>query len=216
MPIYERAVDRGARRGRYLESRTANELLIARRAAGISQRELGRQIRVSHNKIRRVERGEPGQLTIDLAAKLGAVLGFQFSASLHPDGDPIRDAAHVALLQRFRARLPGGVTLRTEVPVPIEGDRRSADGIVEGGTFAALVEAETRIDDAQALERKVRSKQRDMGISRVILVVADTRQNRSVLRAVPGLREAFPLSTRACMAALARGRDPGGDALVFI
>jgi transcriptional regulator with XRE-family HTH domain len=191
-------------------------LLIARRAAGISQRELGRQVRVSHNKIRRVERGEPGQLTMELAAKLGAVLGLQFSASLHPDGDPIRDAAHAALLKRFRARVRGSLIWRTEVPMPIEGDRRSADGVVEGPTFAALVEAETRIDDVQALERKVRSKQRDMGISRVILVVGDTRHNRSVLRAVPGLREAFPLSTRACLAALERGLDPGSDALVFI
>ena len=189
---------------------------MARRAAGISQRELGRQVRVSHNKIRRVERGESGQLTIELAARLGAVLGLQFSASLHPDGDPVRDAAHVALLNRFRARLPGGLIWRTEVPVPIEGDRRSADGVIQGADFAALVEAETRIDDVQALERKLRSKQRDMNLGRVILVVADTRQNRHVVRAVPALRVAFPISTRACLAALQRGRDPGGDSLVVV
>lgn len=184
--------------------------------AGISQRELGRQVRVSHNKIQRLERGERGQLTLELAARVGAVLGLQFSASLHPDGDPIRDAAHVALLKRFQARLPHGLIWRTEVPVPIEGDRRSADGVLQGTTFSALVEAETRIDDVQALERKVRSKQRDMDFGRVILVVADTRHNRSVVRAVPALRAAFPISNRACWAAVRRGQDPGGDALVFV
>lgn len=192
------------------------ELLTARRAAGISQREVGRQVGISHNKVRRAERGEPGALTIDLAARLGAVVGHQLSASLHPDGNPVRDAAHVALLNRFRARLPASMIWRTEVTVPIEGDRRSADGVVEGVAFAALVEAETRIEDVQTLERKVRGKQRDMGLSRVILVVGDTRHNRIVVRGNPGLRVSFPISTRACFAALERARDPGGDALVLI
>lgn len=215
MPIYERTVDRGARRGRFLEQRIAGELLIARRTAGISQRELGRRVHASHNKIGRIERGEPGELTIVLAARLAALLGLQFGASLHPDGDPVRDAGHLALIDRFRGRLPAGVTMRTEIPMPIEGDRRSADGIIEGNAFAAMVEAETRIDDVQALERKVRGKQRDLGLRRVILVVADTRHNRRIMRVVPGLRDSFPVSTRACLAALHRGQDPGGDALVF-
>lgn len=216
MPIYERSVDRGARRGRFLEQRIARELVGARRAAGISQRELGRQARVPHNRIQRIERGEQRDLSIDLTARLAAVLGLEFSATLHPDGDPVRDRAHIGLLNRFRARLSVGLRWRTEVPVPIEGDRRSADGVVDGEAFAALVEAETRIDDVQAVERKVRSKQRDMGLRRAILVVADTRHNRSVIRSVPALRAAFPISTRACFAALAQGRDPGGDALVIV
>lgn len=216
MPVYERAVDRGARRGRYLEQRTARELLDARRAAGISQRELGRQARVSHNKIRRAERGEPGYLTIELAARLGAILGLQLSTSLHPDGTPIRDAAHATLLARFRARLSNRVRWRTEVPIPIPGDRRSADGVVTGPTFEAIVEAETRIDDIQELERRIRAKQRDLGVPRLILLVADTHHNRTVLREVPALREGFPVSTRGCLLALARGHDPGGDAIVIL
>lgn len=216
MPLYERPVDRGARRGRYLLGRTATELLTARRAAGISQRELGRQVRVSHTKIGRAERGEPGQLTIELAAKMAAVLGLQFNATLHPDGDPVRDAAHLALLERFRARMTSNLRWRTEVPVPIEGDRRSADAVVDGPGVEALIEAETRIDDVQALERRVNAKQRDMGVGRVILLVADTRHNRAVVSEVPALRTRFPVSTRACLAALARGHDPGADALVFL
>ncbi len=106
--------------------------------------------------------------------------------------------------------------MRTEVPVPIEGDRRSADAVIDTPRFAALVEAETRIGDIQALERRISLKQRDLGLARVILLVADTRHNRDVIARVPAVRERFPVTTRACLAALLRGRDPGGDALVII
>src|SRR6478609_7263487 len=101
MPIHERAVDRGARQGRYLVTRTATELLTARRAAGLSQREVGRQLRVSHTKVGRIERGEPGQITIEVAARMAAALGLRLSVTLHPDGNPVRDAAHLALLERL-------------------------------------------------------------------------------------------------------------------
>ena len=216
MPLYERPVDRGLRRGRFLVSRTATELLTARRAAAISQRELGRQIRVSHTKIGRAERGEPDRLTIELTARMAAALGLQLSVTLHPDGNPVRDAAHLGLLERFRARLAPGLRWRTEVPIPIEGDRRSADAVIDGNGFEALVEAETRIDDVQALERRVNAKQRDLGTGRVILVVGDTRHNRTIVATNPSVRARFPVSTRACLVALATGRDPGGDALVFL
>jgi transcriptional regulator with XRE-family HTH domain len=216
MPLYERSVDRGARRGRYLAGRAASELLTARRAAGLSQRELGRQVRVSRTRIGRAERGEPGQLTIELAAKMAAALGLQLSVTLYPDGDPVRDAAHLGLLDRFRARIGSNLRWRTEVPVPLDGDRRSADAVVEGRGVRVMIEAETRIDDVQALERRVNAKQRDLAIDRVILLVSDTRHNRAVVAHVPELLARFPTSTRRCLAAMAAGRDPGGDALVFL
>jgi transcriptional regulator with XRE-family HTH domain len=216
VPLHERPVDRGLRRGRFLVNRIATELQTARRAAAISQRELGRQIRVSHTKIGRAERGESGQLTVELAAKMAAALGLQLSVGLHPDGNPVRDGAHLALLGRFRARLASMISWRTEVPIPIEGDRRSADAVIAGPGWEAMVEAETRLDDIQALERKINAKQRDLDISRVILLVADTRHNRSVIATNPALRARFPLSTRACFAALAHCRGPSRDALVIL
>jgi hypothetical protein len=50
----------------------------------------------------------------------------------------------------------------------------------------------------------------------LILLVADTAHNRHVLRLHPELRERFPVCTRKCLAALARGEDPGGDCLVLL
>jgi hypothetical protein len=105
---------------------------------------------------------------------------------------------------------------RTEVPLPIPGDLRSADGVATTDDFAAIVEAETRLDDVQAAERRLRSKQRDLGGRRAILLVADTRHNRHVIDQVPDLRHQFPIDTRHCLAALGRGDDPGGDCLVIL
>lgn len=155
-------------------------------------------------------------MTIDAVARLATILGHELSASLHPDGDPVRDKGHLALLQRFRSRLGSMVRWRSEVPIPIEGDRRSADAVIDGEGLEAIVEAETHLDDIQALERGIAGKQRDLGVVRVILLVADTRHNRAVVAQVPELRLRFPVTTRACLAALARGRDPGGDALVLL
>lgn len=100
--------------------------------------------------------------------------------------------------------------------MPIEGDRRSADAFMDCAEFEAIVEAETHLDDIQALERGIAGKQRDLGVARVILLVADTRHNRTVIARVAELRRRFPIGTRACLAALASGRDPGGDALVIL
>ena len=100
--------------------------------------------------------------------------------------------------------------------MPLPGDLRSADVVIDGPSVDEMVEAETRLNDLQALERRVRIKQRDLGVRRVILLVADTRHNRSVLSAHPEVVERFPVSTRACLAALRLGRDPGGDAIVLL
>jgi hypothetical protein len=100
--------------------------------------------------------------------------------------------------------------------MPIPGDLRSADGVAATESFGAIVEAETRLDDVQAAERRLRSKQRDLGLPRAILLVADTRHNRQVMNEVPGLRHGFPIDTRRCLAALSRGDDPGGDCLVIL
>jgi hypothetical protein len=155
-------------------------------------------------------------LTIDLVARIAQVVGLQFAASLYPNGDPVRDRGQLALLERFRARLHPSLKWRTEVPVPIAGDLRAGDGTVRGTFGVILVEAETRLTDIQAVERKVALKQRDLGADRLTLLVADTPNNRRVLELHPEVRERFPVGARKAMAALARGEDPGGDSLVVL
>lgn len=216
MATYESAVSRGRRMGRAERRRAGDQLRIARVAAGLSQRKLGAMVGLSHSAIGRMERGVVQRITVDRLALVAAVLGMDLRIGLFPAGTPVRDAAHLALIARLRARVPTTLGWRTEVPIPIAGDLRSADVVIDGPSVDAMVEAETRLGDLQAMERRTYLKQRDLGIRRVILLVADTRHNRAVLAAHPDLRERFPISTRACLLALSQGRDPGGNAIVLL
>lgn len=171
---------------------------------------------VGHELVARVERGDPRATTIDLVARISEMVGLQLAASLHPNGDPVRDRGHLALLARFRARLDPTLRWRTEVPIPIAGDQRSGDGVITGPFGDVLVEAETHLADIQALERKVRAKARDLGVVHTVVLVADTRHNRAVIAAHPQLGESFAVDTRTCLNRLARGVEPGGDCLVIL
>jgi transcriptional regulator with XRE-family HTH domain len=182
----------------------------------LSLREVARQARVSLETMIRLERGDQGTMTVDLVARVAEVLGLELAAALYPNGDPIRDRGHLALLDRFRRRLPGGVRWRTEVPVPIAGDQRSGDGMVTVGSISVLVEAETHLGDFQALERRIGAKARDLGAIHVVLLIADTRHHRALLKTVPAIRERFPIDGRSWFRAIARGEDPGGDVLVIL
>jgi transcriptional regulator with XRE-family HTH domain len=216
MPTYESAVARGTRMGRTERRRTGEQLRIARVVAGLSQRNLGAMVGLSHSTVGRMERGAVQRITVDRLALVAAVLGLDLRIGLFPTGTPVRDAAHLALLGRLRQRVPATLRWRAEVPVPIPGDLRSADVVIDGESVDAMVEAETRLGDLQAMERRTYLKQRDIGSRRVILLVADTRHNRAVLEAHPELVERFPVSTRACLQALRDGRDPGGNAIVLL
>lgn len=175
---------------------------------------------VSVDTIRRLERAEPGACTIDLIAPVAEVVGLELAASLHPNGDPVRDRGQLALIARLRKRLGPARPLRTEVLVPIAGDLRAGDAMLDvrgaDGPEDILIEAETNLGDLQQIERRAAAKQRDLGAKRLVLLVADTRHNKDVMRQHPELHERFPIGTRAALAALARGEDPGGDCLIVL
>jgi len=88
--------------------------------------------------------------------------------------------------------------------------------MILGGMWAAAVDAETVLDDLQALERRVSLKQRDSGHPHVILLVADTRRNRRALRAAPGAFSGYDRDARRVLRALRRGEDPGTSAIVCL
>lgn len=216
MPVRERPTDIGSRRGRRLNTMIGTELRIARRMAGVSQDSLGRAVGLSGSEVGRVERGEASWLTVVQAARLLSAAGLDLWAKTYPTGSPLRDAAHLRLLADFEARLPTSIQCRREWPIPDDRDRRALDLVLLGLPKRTAVEAETVLDDLQALEREINLKRRDAGIERVILLVSDSRRNRAILRSADALRRAFPLRSRAVMAALSRGRDPGDDGIVVL
>jgi hypothetical protein len=156
-------------------------------------------------------------LTFDHAARAAAAVGLRLSIKTYPDGDPARDAGQLRLAERFRSRLPRGTVWRTEVPLPIAGDRRAWDGVAILLGRTAGCELEVRLADVQALERKVALKERDGEVDVVILVVADTRHNREMLELHRDeLRELLPLDSRQVLASVRNGRLPDRSGIVLL
>ncbi len=217
MASKERPVDRGSRCSRRILINSGTEIRNARVASGLSLEEVGRAVKLSYSQVGRIERAEHPSVSIVQLARIGSVVGLDLNVRFYANGSPLRDAVHLALLERFRAHLSPELTFRTEVPLPGPGEQRAWDGMVFGVGDPAGVEAETRLSDVQALERRIALKVRDGGVSRVILIVAATRGNRLAIReAAPSLEIAFPVPGRVALRALAEGRDPGGSAIVLL
>ena len=220
MVTRERVADRGRRRCRKAVRRVAIDGRLARIGAGLSQAEVGHAIGSSHSMVGRFERGEVTYPDLAFLAAYCAVLGLDLALRVYPAGDPIRDRAQLALLERLRARLHPSLRWRTEVPLGIEGDLRAWDAEIRGRQptqWRARIEAETGIPDGQALERRLNLKTRDDPDGHVVLLVSDTRANRIALRAIrEGMRDGFPLDSREILAALRDARDPGGSGIVIL
>jgi transcriptional regulator with XRE-family HTH domain len=193
------------------------EIRLARIGAGLSMRDVGAAAGVSRTKVWRIERSHAPEVSLPAVSRVAAAVGLEASLRLFPAGDPIRDAAHVVLLGRLRARINGDLRWRTEVPLPTAGDLRAWDATIAGLGFVIGVEAETRIRDIQAVARRVNLKQKDGELDHVILLVADTKANRLALRlGAADLRNAFPIAQRDCLRVLRDGREPGGSSIIVL
>ena len=186
----------------------------------MSLRDVAAASGASHQQLARFERGDLERVSIAELGAWCAIVGLDLSIRAYPAGDPIRDRAQLALLERFRARLHPSLRWRTEVPLPIERDLRAWDAEVSGRTperWRIRVEAETNVADGQALERRLQLKIRDDPVGHVVLLVSETRSNRQAIRRLKdGLRETLPLDAREMMAALGTGRDPGASGVVIL
>lgn len=217
MATKTRLVDVGDARGRASIARLVAEARAARVGAGLSQDAVARAVGISRSQYSRIERGLSPDLTIRMASRLCSVLGLDLSVRTFPAGDPIRDAAQIALLERLRARCHPALVWRTEVPMAIPGDRRAWDATVTATTWCSGVEAETALADLQALDRRLALKARDGGMERVILLLLDSRRNRAALGSAGDvLRLRFPIASADALGCLARGADPGGNALILL
>ncbi len=217
MPVSERRVDRGHRQAELMRRRLGDELRTARIAAGLSQRQVGASAGVSGALVSRAERGLLRGVSLTLATTLFAVLGMRLSARPYPDGPPIRDVGHARLLSRFRAQLAPPLRLRTEVPLRVDQDLRAWDGEIVASSETCKLEAETVLHDLQATDRRIALKMADDNVARVILLIADTRRNRKVLREFRELIDArYPLDKRGVMRELRNGRVPEQSGVVML
>lgn len=216
MGTRDRATDDGAARAHAIIEDLARELRQARRDRGLSQDVVAQAAGVTRGWVSKVERGLARDLTFSQASKLLAVTGLRLWARAYPDGRPVRDAAHLALLDRFRRYLHPSLRWATEVPVPVPGDLRAWDAQVRSPRWTVGVEAETRPRDVQALKRRLQGKARDSAVDGVVLVLLDSRHNRDFVRLdADGLAESFPVPGARALDLLAAGVMPG-SAIVLL
>ncbi|OGO53811.1 MAG: hypothetical protein A2V85_17440 [Chloroflexi bacterium RBG_16_72_14] len=218
MPARQRPGDLGLEDSRRLGSSVASELKDARLAAGLSQEAAARGAGMSASQWGRVERGELASATTEQICRAARSLGLMLSLKLYPAGAPVRDAGHLALVERFEARLRPPLRLRREVALPVPGDRRAWDGVVDGDARPFFAEFETHLHDIQATDRRIDLKLRDdpRG-SVVVLVVARSHHNRRVLAEFrEALRSRFPLDGGAVLRAIGEGRGPAASGILML
>ncbi|HEX5013841.1 MAG TPA: helix-turn-helix transcriptional regulator [Candidatus Limnocylindrales bacterium] len=217
MAVRESPGDRGRRRGDRLVRELLDEFREARLAAGLTQAAIGRSVGLSKARISVIERGEHDDVPFVVVSQLLSCVGLELSARAYPVGGGLRDRGQIRLLHRLRTFVPARVPWRTEVPIGGRGDLRAWDAVIGLPNCPIGVDAETRLRDFQAVDRRVMQKARDSGVRRVVLLVGDTRGNRAALRELGlGARSNFPVPGGAALAAIRCGQDPGGNAIVVL
>lgn len=213
MTAIERRVAAATERAKRTLAEIGRDLRAARRARGLSQAVVAAAAGLTQPQVSLIERGRYPGVTIDALTRLATVLGLDLSARLFPAGEPIRDAAHAALLERFRKVVGERWRWAAEVPLPIPGDRRAWDRVLQGDVGIG-VEAETKPTDLQELQRRLALKKRDGGVDRLILILPNSEWSRRLLR-LNDLESTFPVPGKVALRALQEGRDPGGDAAIL-
>jgi transcriptional regulator with XRE-family HTH domain len=193
------------------------ELRNARLDRGLESQDVARAIGLSPAQFSRLERGQSGGISVLQASMMASAVGLELSVRTYPRGEPVRDAAHAALLDRLRGRLHSSLRFTTEVVFPSPGDRRAWDALIQGPGWRYGIEAETRPRDRQALERRLALKLRDGDVNGMGLVLLDSRHNRDFVRAHrDALLDRFPIASRRALELLAAGVYPGGNSVILL
>lgn len=217
MPSRERTYDRAVVRAMNAIRAIGGELRSARVSAGRSQLQVATAARISQSQLARIELGQNRTVSVEALTVVGAVVGLDLVISTFPGHRIIRDEPQMRLLAALRERLGPDWIWSYEVPVAF-GDQRAWDARARHRTTGVefVVDAETRLHDVQALLRRLAGK-RQVTPVRVILLVAATRNNRSVLEfAGETIRTALPTEMRTCLAALKDGRLPPADGIIVL
>lgn len=165
----------------------------------------------------RLERGLLEHVDVMLLARMCAVVGLDLSIKAFPGGQPIRDASQLATLRAFSGLLHPSLRWATEVPLPLTGDQRAWDYLVQGLAWRYGVEVESAPHDGQATLRRLALKLRDGEVDGVLLVLRDTRQSRLFLREIAeAARSSFPIAGTRALELLSVGADPGGSAIIVL
>jgi transcriptional regulator with XRE-family HTH domain len=199
-------------------SRLTAELRDARLAASLSVDAAARSAGMSASQLSRLELDRLQRPDLEQLWRAASVVGLRPNINMYPVGSPLRDRAQLALLGRFERCLGSGLRMRREIPLPIQGDLRAWDALVEGTDASFFTEGESHVRDAQALERRLRGKMRDDPRARVVvLLLTRSSHHRAVLSEHrEALRDLLPLDGAAVLRAIRAGRCPSASGIVLL
>jgi transcriptional regulator with XRE-family HTH domain len=214
----ESRVARADRKTAALMVRVGEEIRTARMSSGLTLTEVSHATGISRSEASRIERGESPWLDVATLSRVAAVVGMDMWIRLYPGPEPLRDHSHNLLGDAFRPLVASPLVIRSEVRVGDTRDLRAWDmTLTDPMGERCGVELETRFVDAQAQHRRIARKLEDSDIDRVLVVVADTRANRSAVRAAAGLLgTAYAIDDAGAIQALRSGRLPPRSALIFL
>jgi len=202
----------------HAERELLRDLRDRRLALGLSQRTVADAAGIGRSMLGRIERGEIAAPDITDLGAMAAVLGLALRIAVYPQGQPIADRVQLRLLAALRDRIPQSMGWRTEVPLPVAGDRRAWDAVVSPPEGWTALEGISRLGAVDATIRRAKLKLRDDArIERLVLVILDTNRNRAALAAAgPIIRDDFPLDTRGVLTALTSGHSPAANGVVVL
>ncbi len=218
MATRERPGDRGAADARRLALELGHEIRRTRQRIGMSVAETATHAGMSRSQLSRLERGALSAPTVQQLSRASRAVGLRASVRLYPEGPPVHDRASLAVLARFTNVLAAPVRLTREVGLPIPGDLRAWDARIHDGNATASIECEGKLEDVQAVSRRIALKLRDdPEAGAVILLVNRTERNRRVLfEHREALRAQFPLDGAAILRDLRAGRVPRASGLLLL
>ena len=218
MATRQRPGDLGAEDARRQLQTAGRDIRDARRALGISIAAAARRAGTSASQLGRIERGVLRRPSVDQVFRAARAVGLEPALRLLPVGARVRDKAQLGVLARLELLLATPLRMRHEVPIPRPGDPRAWDGRITDGSATASIEAESKLWDVQATERRIALKSRDdpdAGV--VILVLNRTAYNRRILAEHrEALRARFPLDGAAIARALRAGRLPPAGGIILV
>ena len=196
----------------------ADDIRDARLAAGISQGAAARAAGVSASQWGRLERGDLERPDVVQLSCAGRALGMRASLKFYPVGSPVRDRPQLALFGRFGGVLGAPLRPHAEVTLPISEDLRAWDVMVDGDGAPFFADLETHATDAQALERRLRLKQRDDPRATVVLLVLSrsVHHRRFLAEYREVFRDLLPLDAPVILRSLRAGRRPPASGIVML
>lgn len=211
---------RGADRAAAQAAAVGRSVRDARQLAGMTRCQASARAGVARSTWERIELGSRAVTLASLVAACDAV-GLDLVCQTYPGREPsLRDSGQLEIAQYLAAMASPSWKVSFEEPAGEHG--QAIDQVLWSPTEVVAVEIERLLLNWQSQFRRWTAKRdwlaaRHARPVRLVIVVADTRRNRSVVAPfAPTLTRILPAGSRAVLGAIRSGGPLGQDGLCWI